>query len=150
MLPEQIRPAEIVAQVFGILAPLAREKQINLVNTINPALEIHQYEEALRILIYNLLTNAINFTEKGTITVGAVSTGTVHEIFVQDEGMGMTPEQVANLLSAETIISSANTGHRKGNGLGYLIIKDLLKMMDAAISISSEKGKGTTVTIRFV
>ena len=149
MLPEQIRPAEIVTQVFGILAPLAREKQINLVNTIAPALEMFQYEEALRILIYNLLTNAINFTEKGTITVGAVSTDTAHEIFVQDQGMGMTTEQVANLLSAETIISSANTGHRKGNGLGYLIIKDLLKMMDAAINISSEKGKGTTVTIRF-
>ena len=149
MLPEQIRPAEIVTQVFGILAPLAREKQINLVNTIAPALEMYQYEEALRILIYNLLTNAINFTEKGTITVGAVSTDTAHEIFVQDQGMGMTTEQVANLLSAETIISSANTGHRKGNGLGYLIIKDLLKMMDAAINISSEKGKGTTVTIRF-
>lgn len=149
MLPEQIRPSEIVAQVFGILAPMAREKQITLVNKINPALEMHQYEEALRILIYNLLTNSINFTEKGIITVGSISTNKTHEIFVQDEGMGMTNEQVANLLSAETIISSANTGHRKGNGLGYLIIKDLLKMMDAGISISSEKGKGTTVTIRF-
>ena len=149
MLPEQIRPAEIVAQVVGILAPLAREKQINLVNTIDPALEMHQYEEALRILIYNLLTNAINFTEKGSIRIGAVASDTAYEIFVQDDGMGMTNEQVANLLSAETIISSANTGHRKGNGLGYLIIKDLLKMMDAGISIKSEKGKGTTVTIRF-
>ena len=97
----------------------------------------------------NFDSMAINFSEKGTITIGAASTGTTHEIFVQDEGMGMTSEQVANLLSAETIISSANTGHRKGNGLGYLIIKDLLKMMDAGISISSKKGKGTTVTIRF-
>ncbi len=149
MLPEHIRPADIATQVFGILAPMAREKQVDLVNTIDPALEMFQYEEALRILIYNLLTNAINFTEKGTITIGATSTGTAHEIFVKDEGVGMSIEQVTNLLSAETIISSANTGHRKGNGLGYLIIKDLLKMMDAGITISSEKGKGTTVTIRF-
>ncbi len=149
MLPEHIRPADIATQVFGILAPMAREKQVDLINTIDPALEMFQYEEALRILIYNLLTNAINFTEKGTITIGATSTGEAHEIFVKDEGVGMSIEQVANLLSAETIISSANTGHRKGNGLGYIIIKDLLKMMNAGISINSEKGKGTTVTIRF-
>ena len=118
-------------------------------NNISPTVEIHQYEDALRILIYNLLTNAINFTEKGTITVGVTSTEKSHEIFVQDESMGMTREQVANLLSAETIVSSANNGHRKGNGLGYLITKDLLKMMDARINISSEKRKGTTVTIFF-
>lgn len=149
MLPENIRPAAIAAQVYGILAPMAREKQVHLVNTIDPALEIFQYEEALRILIYNLLTNAINFTEKGTITIGIVTSGRCYELFVKDEGVGMSIEQVANLLSSETIISSANTGHRKGNGLGYLIIKDLLKMMNANISINSKKGKGTIVSIRF-
>jgi signal transduction histidine kinase len=45
------------------------------------------------------------------------------------------------------IISSANVDNRKGNGLGYLIIKDLLKIMRASIVIHSEKEKGTTVTV---
>jgi signal transduction histidine kinase len=68
-------------------------------------------------------------------------------IRVKDDGVGMTPEQIQNVMADQFIISSANIDNRKGNGLGYLIIKDLLKMMGASILISSEKGKGTTVSL---
>jgi signal transduction histidine kinase len=59
----------------------------------------------------------------------------------------MTQEQINNIMADHFIISSANVDNRKGNGLGYLIIKDLLKIMRASISIRSEKEKGTTVTV---
>ena len=58
----------------------------------------------------------------------------------------MTPEQVHNILSDKITISAASD-KRKGNGLGYLIIKDLLKMVNGQLNIESAKGKGTTVTI---
>jgi signal transduction histidine kinase len=45
------------------------------------------------------------------------------------------------------IISSANVDNRKGNGLGYLIIKDLLKILRGHLAIQSEKEKGTTVKV---
>jgi len=68
---------------------------------------------------------------------------------VEDEGVGMTNDQIKNILSDEFIISSANIDNRKGNGLGYLIIKDLLKMIEGKISIESKKGKGTIITVTF-
>ena len=59
----------------------------------------------------------------------------------------MTKEQIHNIMSDQFIVSSANVNNRKGNGLGYLIVKDLIKIMNAELQITSEKYKGTTITV---
>jgi len=140
---------EVVNQVFGVLTSLARQKNIRLQNDTDPSLAVHQYLEPVRILIYNLVTNAINFSEQGTIRVHHTLTDQQLVLYVTDEGVGMTQEQIQNIMADQFIISSANIDNRKGNGLGYLIIKDLLKTMDATLRITSEKGTGTSVAILF-
>ncbi|MBL7747116.1 MAG: HAMP domain-containing histidine kinase [Chitinophagaceae bacterium] len=144
---ENINVHEVVNQVLGILNSAGKQKKLLLRNEVDPVMEIRQYFEPLKILIYNLLTNAIHFSEKGTIVIGGTTEETATVITVTDEGVGMTPEQIQNIMADQFIISSANIDKRKGNGLGYLIIKDLLKMMGATLSITSEKGKGTIVSI---
>jgi signal transduction histidine kinase len=126
---------------------MAAQKHIELVNDVDRDMVIHQYYEPLKILVYNLVTNAINFSDRGTITVAAKKESNRISLWVKDDGVGMTVEQVNNILSKEFIISSTNVDNRKGNGLGYLIIKDLVKMMSASLEIQSEKGKGTRVTV---
>jgi len=138
---------EMVNQILGILQSLARQKNINIHNQVEKDLEICQYYEPLKILIYNLLTNAINFTEKGTITITAMRQNDQVSIAVKDEGIGMSPEQIQRLMAEDVVITSANVDNRKGHGLGYLIIKDLLKTMGARLHIESKKGQGTTVSI---
>jgi len=137
----------MVNQVLGVLNSLAKQKNLKLVNTIDEALQVYQYFEPLKILIYNLLTNAINFSEKGDITISAQPEGDHLTISVEDEGVGMTTDQIKNIMADQFIISSANIDNRKGNGLGYLIIKDLVKTMGAKLRISSEKGIGTKVSV---
>jgi K+-sensing histidine kinase KdpD len=61
----------------------------------------------------------------------------------------MTSEQVQRLMADEVIITSANVDNKRGHGLGYLIIKDLIKTMGADLQINSKKGEGTAVHIRF-
>jgi signal transduction histidine kinase len=148
MHKENFAVHDLVNQVFGVLSSLARQKKILLVNSTDRELKLYQYQEPLKILIYNLVSNAINFSEQGSIVVTDDSEGGYVQIHVKDEGVGMTPEQIQNIMADQFIISSANIDNRKGNGLGYLIIKDLLKMMGAAIAIRSEKGKGTVVTVK--
>ena len=148
MMKETFSVYELVNQVVGVLTSLARQKKILLVNSADTEMNIYQYQEPLKILIYNLVSNAINFSEQGSITISTATENNQFLIRVKDDGVGMTPEQIQNIMADQFIISSANIDNRKGNGLGYLIIKDLLKMMGAAISISSEKGKGTLVTIK--
>jgi len=138
---------EMTGQVFGILQSLAKQKKLLLENLVDDTFEVHQYYEPLKILVYNLLTNAIHFTEKGTITVSAIRNNGMVTVMVKDEGIGMSEEQVQRLMEEHVVITSANVDIRKGHGLGYLIIKDLLKTMNATMNIESKKGVGTTVSI---
>jgi signal transduction histidine kinase len=147
LVKEKFRLQDLLNQVFGILNSMAHQKNLKLTGNIDPAFQITQYFEPLKILIYNLVTNAIHFSDNGSITLNAMETEKKIIISVSDEGIGMTADQIKNILADQFIVSSANMDNKKGNGLGYLIIKDLLKMMNAEISINSEKGKGTTVYV---
>jgi signal transduction histidine kinase len=137
----------LVNQVTGVLGSLARQKEVSLVNNIDEDFMLYQYYEPLKIVIYNLVSNAINFTEKGKVSISSKTGNDNVTILVTDDGVGMTPEQIQNILADQFIISSVNIDKRKGNGLGYLIIKDLLKAVGGSFSIQSEKGKGTVVSV---
>ena len=138
---------ELVNQVYSVLGSFANLKKIELVNETAATLVIHQYFEPLKIIIYNLISNAINFTDNGKIIVNTITNGDELIIKVKDHGIGMTTEQIQNIMADQYIISSSKKDNRKGNGLGYLIIKDLLKMMGAHYRITSEKGIGTEVDV---
>ena len=61
----------------------------------------------------------------------------------------MSPEQIQRLLADHVIITSANVDNKRGHGLGYLIVKDLIKAMEAGLTIEREKGIGTVVSVKF-
>ncbi len=147
LIKENFNLHELVNQALSVLYSLAKQKQIHLNDETPPDLFIWQYFEPLKILIYNLVTNAINFSEKGNITISCQQSTQMITIMVKDEGAGMTEEQIHNIMTEQFIVSSANMNNRKGNGLGYLIIKDLLKTMNATIDIKSTKGSGTMVSV---
>jgi signal transduction histidine kinase/ligand-binding sensor domain-containing protein len=138
---------EMVKQVLGILNSLAHQKNLRIVNDINPELTIYQFYEPLKILVYNLLTNAIHFSERGTITIRAEQKQSNIFLSVQDEGSGMPPEKIQSLMEDHVVISSANVDNKKGHGLGFLIIKDLLKTVGASLHIESTVGVGSKISI---
>lgn len=145
---ETFNVREMVDQVLGILGSLAKQKKLRIENAVDNSLEIYQFYEPLKILVYNLLTNAIHFTEKGSIVISAVKTNQDMIISVRDEGTGMTSDQIQNLMADEVVITSVNVDNKKGHGLGYLIIKDLVKTMGASLEIESKKETGTTVSVK--
>jgi signal transduction histidine kinase len=144
---EQYDLHELTEQVIGILKSLAKSKNLQLKNDLPKDIIIYQYYEPVKILIYNLLTNAINFSEQGTIRIsGKKEKGNVL-IEVEDQGVGMTPEQVQHLLGDQIVITATNIDNKKGHGLGFLIIKDLLKMTSGSMTIKSERGTGSKISI---
>ncbi len=147
LIKEEFDLHAIVNQIFSIFKGIAKQKDIELANEFNTGMILYQYMEPIKIVLYNLTLNALNFTEKGKITVSGGKTSKGILIKVEDEGIGMSNEQIANIMSEQFIVSSINVDKRKGNGLGYLIIKDLLKLVDAKFVIKSKKNKGTKVTI---
>jgi signal transduction histidine kinase len=138
---------EMVTQLCGIFSSPARQKQIRLINSVEDPLVLYQYIEPVKIVLYNLILNGINFTSEGYIRISSIRSREGLALQIQDTGVGMTQEQINNIMADQMIISSANVDNRKGNGLGYLIIKDLLKILRGNLTIRSEKEKGTTVTV---
>ncbi len=138
---------ELVTQLFGIFQAMARQKEVRLFNTVDEQLTLFQFIEPVKIVLYNLILNGINFTPHGFIRVSCSRSGDGMTLLIEDTGVGMTQEQINNIMADHFILSSANVDNRKGNGLGYLIIKDLLKIIRGSLAIQSEKGKGTKVTV---
>ena len=148
LIKESFYLHELLEQLFRIFNSVARQKKIRLINEVAEDLEVYQFVEPVKIILYNLILNGINFTSKGHVLVSSVAGRDELAITVKDTGVGMTREQINNVMADHFIISSINVDNRKGNGLGYLIVKDLLVILKGRMSIRSEKGVGTQVTIR--
>lgn len=148
-LREDLNLNMLIEQVFFVVGGMAKQKGILLTNEVPENLITHQHYEPLRIIIYNLVMNALNFMNEGNITIAAKQIDKGLLIIVKDEGFGMTQQQIDNLLSEEQVVSSANTTGKKGNGLGFLIIKDLLKLTKGKFTITSTRGKGTRIKLFF-
>ncbi|HVU24672.1 MAG TPA: response regulator [Opitutus sp.] len=104
----------------------------------------------VRQMLFNLLSNAAKFTERGRITLTVAATGpedagTV-EFHVADTGIGMTPEQLQKLFQAFVQADASTTRKYGGTGLGLAISRKFCVMMGGDITVASEPGKGTTFT----
>jgi signal transduction histidine kinase len=83
------------------------------------------------------------------VTVAAATTGAGECIItVRDSGVGMAPEDIPKALEPFGQIDSALTRSHQGTGLGLPLAQSLARRMGGDLSIESERGKGTTVTVR--
>jgi signal transduction histidine kinase len=147
MEKEEFDLHQLVEMVFSVLQFPAKLKNTKLVNEVPVNFVAYQYLEPLRVLVYNLTMNSINFTKEGTVSVKSNVSESGVVIQVADSGFGMTQAQIDNIMSDQRIITSANLDNKKGTGLGYMIIKDLLTIMKGTFFIESSRNKGTTVSV---
>jgi signal transduction histidine kinase len=147
MQKEEFDLHQLVDIIIRVLQFPAKQKNVTLQNNVPSNFVIYQYLEPARVMIYNLILNGLNFTREGSVSVQCHAGKDQVVIQVTDTGLGMTKEQIDNLMSDEKIIASANVDNKKGTGLGYMIINDLLKMMDGSLSIRSTKNTGTEISV---
>jgi CheY-like chemotaxis protein len=102
--------------------------------------------------LFNLLSNACKFTDRGTISLAVareVMDGQDWMVFsVSDTGIGMTPEQLTRLFEAFSQAEAATTRRYGGTGLGLALSRRLCRMMGGDVTVESESGRGSTFTIR--
>ena len=130
---------------------ISEEKKLSLINLIPYDFPMLYADEShLKQIIYNLIHNAIKFTNEGEVTVWAETFEKEHHIHIKDTGVGIEEK------NRESIFSSfyQEEGHAKhsgGLGLGLGITKNLVERHGGRIWVESEKGKGSqfTFTIPF-
>lgn len=105
-------------------------------------------EVRLRQVLNNLLSNALKFTEQGTITLRCrtwLDDAGNHSLMieVEDTGSGMTEAQLARLFTPFDQMSNDITARHGGSGLGLSICRDLMRLMEGRLTARSRPGKGT-------
>jgi signal transduction histidine kinase/DNA-binding NarL/FixJ family response regulator len=109
----------------------------------------------VRQILFNLIGNAIKFTERGFVRIGAQTRGTADgqvevRLTIEDSGVGMTPEQLARLFQPFAQADSSTTRRYGGTGLGLSIVRRLAQIMGGDVAVTSEPDRGSrfTVTLR--
>jgi signal transduction histidine kinase/CheY-like chemotaxis protein len=100
----------------------------------------------VRQALFNLLSNASKFTDKGSITLRARRQGADLVFDVIDSGIGMTPEQVGRLFQAFAQADASTSKKYGGTGLGLALSRKFCQIMGGDLTVASEAGKGSTFT----
>ncbi len=141
---------KITSQVKHILGHLAQKKNIDLHISSGEFADTLILGDPVRLkqVILNFLSNAIKFTSKGGVRLEIQSTLHDNELHCQfavhDTGIGLKPKQIQNLFSAFTQADSSITRKYGGTGLGLVISKKIITMMQGDIWVESIYGRGTT------
>jgi CheY-like chemotaxis protein len=145
--------ATMIQEVVTTIGPLV-EKNANTL-AVRCATDLGPMRADLtkvRQALFNLLSNACKFTERGTITLEVVSNtadGLAWITFrIADTGIGMTAEQMGKLFQAFSQADASTTRRYGGTGLGLAITRHFCQMMGGDITVESTTGQGSTFTIR--
>ncbi len=141
---ETVNVKEIIDNTTQVLHYSSFTKHITL-NTIIPSnLNVHADHNLLRVVLRNLISNAIKFSSQfGTIQIRAEQKSNSVIISVKDAGEGMSRKEIATIFEKkeEFFVNEGNSGN-KGSGLGLILCKEFVEKMDGKIWVDEECSDG--------
>lgn len=139
---------KITDQVILLTKPLWSVKPLQLVNEISSDLPpAFADDRRVEQIMFNLIGNAIKFTENGEIAVRAKLAGEWIEVAVSDTGIGIPKDKFKDIFNSfEQVETSSDDRQYQGTGLGLSITKKLIELHGGTIMVSSEIGVGSTFT----
>ena len=151
-VPLDIRtvPVRVVADALeATVRPDLQRKEIAFsCEACDAAVTVQADPEKLRQILLNFVANAIKFTDaNGYIRVGAEREGALVRIWVSDTGIGIPPDQIAQVFEPFFQVESGPTRRYPGIGLGLAIARDLARAMGGEVRLESTVGKGSTVSV---
>ncbi len=144
-----IRPVLIslhiqVSDIMRLLENQAEKKKILLKNTVDESVEAFADVNMINTVLRNLISNAIKYTkENGQIEVSASVNEKEVTVFVSDDGIGITPENMDKLFRIDKSLSTKGTANETGTGLGLILCKEFIEKNKGIIRVESTLGKGS-------
>lgn len=145
----EVRINETVSAAAELVADRLEEHRIRLeIDTGRAPRTFHGDGTRVRQILYNLLSNAVNYApEASTVRLACRATEGGVEFSVHDDGPGMSPEILDTVF--RRFESRANGGRRRGAGLGLSIVKSFVELHGGKVRIETGEGIGTTVICTF-
>jgi signal transduction histidine kinase/DNA-binding response OmpR family regulator/HPt (histidine-containing phosphotransfer) domain-containing protein len=142
---------DLLDSIIRLMEKPAEAKGLRLVLQIDPAVRLALRGDPVRLrqIITNLISNALKFTERGSVTLVVSRKGetrTQHELRfeVRDTGIGIAKDAAKNLFAAFAQADASTTRLYGGTGLGLVICKRIVDLMGGQIGVESEPGRGAT------
>jgi cell cycle sensor histidine kinase DivJ len=147
--PEPFNPGQVIASCCDILALRACEAGVQLERLVPGDLpEIVADKRALNQIMFNLLSNAIRFTDRGgKVLVSARAEAANVTFVVEDNGVGISDEDLGRVGEPYFQAGASYDRRHGGTGLGLSIVKGLVRLHGGEFSIRSQVGEGTRITI---
>jgi signal transduction histidine kinase len=143
---EQISIKELVHEIIDDFEDRIEEKKITVVNEIKEDFIFLGNKTLIRIMIYNLLLNAIKYNiQKGKITLNTIFSGDHYLFTISDTGKGMSDIQLAKIFDRFTRIDL----EQEGQGLGLAIVDSIAKFHHIEIKVNSAVTVGTKFVVQF-
>ncbi len=146
---EEVDLSEVIAVTVESITPKAQANgvtfRVSAENAFMRANRSQMYE-----LLYNLIDNAIKYNKQGgTVSINAVGEGETLTLTVADSGIGIPKQAQERIFERFYRVDRSRSKKTGGTGLGLAIAKHIVLVHRGSIELSSEVGKGTTITFRF-
>lgn len=141
--------ADLARRIESMHALTARAKGVGMALHLGDGVHTPRHGDAQRVLqvMHNLVGNAVKFTESGTVDLLLSAFDDEVRLVVRDTGIGMTPEQAAEVFNEFTQADGSITRRFGGTGLGLPIVRRLVGLMGGNIGLNSVPGQGTEVWV---
>jgi len=147
--PEKHKLNVIVNETIYLLAPIATNKQIEIISEIPSDYDIVCDRDLLTTIIRNLLSNAIKFTDNnGFIKFWVESNAKFSSIYIKDTGIGIPMGKQNSLFEMSTNKTSFGTNGEKGTGFGLALCKELISIHNGEITLVESSSNGTTFRLK--
>jgi signal transduction histidine kinase len=133
----------LVREVCSGVDPLARKRSLDLRLNVPEDVMIVSDPTKVRQILYNLLANAVRYTDKGTIDVSVRVEGPKVVILVSDTGIGISSEHYEKIFERFWQVDQTTTRLRGGTGLGLMVSRGLARLLGGDITVTSELGRGS-------
>ncbi len=146
----EFSPQRVLDHALGLVSERAAAKGLTLVREVAPDVPLRLVGDPLRLgqVVVNFAGNAIKFSERGQVVVRIRVDSTdadqlVLRVEVEDEGIGLTPEQRARLFQPFVQADESTTRQFGGTGLGLVICQRIATLMGGSVGVASEAGRGS-------
>jgi signal transduction histidine kinase/ActR/RegA family two-component response regulator len=145
---ELVPLADVLAECQGMIAPLAATRGVRVLFPEAPTARVQADRTRLKQVLLNLLSNAVKYNRDGGAVVVDCAQPVPQRLrlSVQDTGMGLSPEQVADLFQPFNRLGQ-EAGTQEGTGIGLVVTRRLVELMGGEIGVTSSPGVGSVFWI---
>lgn len=145
---ETINATELLKELESNYRPQAEAKGLKLTVILDPNLSLLQSSKLyVREILQNFITNAIKYTEKGSINIGATQKANGIEFFVQDTGIGISKTDQEKVFDKFFRSEDYRTRKNNGTGLGLYVTMKLARLVHSELDVQSELNQGSIFRI---